>query len=373
MDDWVYDYARRTSVMCIGVLVLAGCFVPGLPGGVAGETLSGPADTPGAASQAEIAIPDASVATGATTDGHATLVTDKDGLVIVRNQADQLIRGTTNISAGTELNLQIMSSNDVNPFLMRVPTTVRSDGTFVFTVNLSSRSGGINISLAVRQGGDIVSPEYQGQLRGPPAAILEVDEDSGTVDGQQVVIDSVSSTDGGFVAVHEGSANGPIIGHSDYLAAGENEGVAVPLDDPPAGETRQVVAQLYLDTNYNEQFDFDPTAEYSSDGPYVGPDGPITVSFTRQFPTATPSPTATATTSPTATASETRTATPTLTPTATTTPTTTTTDRSEPVETTRASNQGLGLGTVVVGLLGAALVATVAVAFGLGIAGRGES
>jgi hypothetical protein len=378
MGERVRDGLSRTGVACLGVLVFASALGLAATGGVAGSASDGTMNAPATVIQAGTpapAVTPVGVADAATgTDPEATLRTNEDGLVIVRNQENQRIYGTTtNISAGTELNLQIQSESDNSPFLLRVPTTVRSGGTFVFTVDFSDRSAGINMSLEVRRETTSLSPEYPGRIRGPPDGSLEVDEDSGLAAGQQVVIDSVTLSDGGFVAVREGSANGPVIGHSDYLAAGTHEDVAVPIDDPPAGETRELAAQLHLDTNYNQQFDFDWTAENSTDGPYETRDGQVSVSFTREFPTptATPSPTATQSPTPTATASPTASATPTATPTATPSPTPTATD--SPVRTTDPSNQGFGLGTAVVGLLGVALVAVVGAVLALRVTGEDDT
>ncbi|MFW5918573.1 MAG: DUF7282 domain-containing protein [archaeon] len=96
-----------------------------------------------------------------------------------------------------------------------------------------------------------------------------------TSDGETVIIDEVTLSDGGFVAVHEstslaeGEDVNSTVGVSEYLEAGTHENVTVTLfDDVDLDGEINMTAMAHLDTNENEEFDF-VTSEGADDGPYV--------------------------------------------------------------------------------------------------------
>jgi uncharacterized membrane protein len=108
-----------------------------------------------------------------------------------------------------------------------------------------------------------------------------------TTEGTTVVVDSVTMSEGGFVAIHnsslfDGNVIGSVIGVSDYLAPGTHEDVEVTLydvpgasfnvDSLPANET--LVAMPHLDTNENETYDFVATGG-GADGPYTEDGSPV--------------------------------------------------------------------------------------------------
>lgn len=75
-------------------------------------------------------------------------------------------------------------------------------------------------------------------------------------DGEQLTIESVSMSDGGFVVVHIDGREGDVIGRTEYLPAGTHRNVVVTLDNPPDRSELDIVAVPHLDTNDNRQFDY---------------------------------------------------------------------------------------------------------------------
>jgi PGF-CTERM protein len=93
-----------------------------------------------------------------------------------------------------------------------------------------------------------------------------------STDGETVVVDSVTLSDGGFVTVHdatvtEGAVFDSVRGTSAYLAPGTHEDVRVTLDDPVEQNTT-LVPMAHRDTDGDEAYTFVET-EGSADGPYV--------------------------------------------------------------------------------------------------------
>jgi hypothetical protein len=101
-------------------------------------------------------------------------------------------------------------------------------------------------------------------------------------DGNSVMVESVSMTKGGFVAIHDsslldGNVLGSVIGVSEKLDAGTHENVEVMLfEGVPGGdydqevlkEDQKLIAMPHLDTNDNATYDF-ITSDGEKDGPYT--------------------------------------------------------------------------------------------------------
>jgi PKD repeat protein len=109
-----------------------------------------------------------------------------------------------------------------------------------------------------------------------------------TSDGTTVVVESVTMSEGGFVAIHDdslfdGDALGSVVGVSEYLGPGTHENVEVTLfdvpgatfgdDSLPAGE-QTLIAMPHFDSDGDETYDFVATGG-DDDGPYLGDDGPV--------------------------------------------------------------------------------------------------
>ncbi len=109
-------------------------------------------------------------------------------------------------------------------------------------------------------------------ISSPVASISALDT---TSDGDSVYIDSVSLSDGGFVAIYDGdsldSDDTELLGHTEYLPPGSHSDIFVPLQYGEIDSDRSVLVVAHQDTNDNEQFDFklpyDPD-DSPVDGPY---------------------------------------------------------------------------------------------------------
>jgi hypothetical protein len=103
-----------------------------------------------------------------------------------------------------------------------------------------------------------------------------------TSDGTTVTVESVTLSEGGFVAIHnaslqEGNTLGSVVGVSEPLSAGTHENVEVTLFDVPGQnfsegmmleENQTLIAMPHFDTNSNGVYDF-ITSNASEDGPYT--------------------------------------------------------------------------------------------------------
>lgn len=149
------------------------------------------------------------------------------------------------------------------------------------------------------------------------ANVTATDQTSG---GETVVVDEVTLSEGGFVAVQNTSGASPdeVRGTSAYLGPGTHQDVEVTLD-VPLDSTQDLVVQSYTDTNADRNFDY-TTSGGEVDGPYRNGDDNIIGSATMTV-TYDSSASTTSTETATATATETATATATQSPSDTTTQT----------------------------------------------------
>ncbi|HET7323693.1 MAG TPA: hypothetical protein VFJ06_05120, partial [Halococcus sp.] len=106
--------------------------------------------------------------------------------------------------------------------------------------------------------------------------------------GTTVVVESVTLSEGGFVAIHDaslldGNVLGSVVGVSEFLPAGTHTNVEVTLFDVPGQnfaegmtleESQTLIAMPHLDTNSNEVYDF-VTSNGAEDGPYVANDSAV--------------------------------------------------------------------------------------------------
>lgn len=109
----------------------------------------------------------------------------------------------------------------------------------------------------------------------PPMGPSDLSAEDQTSDGTEVTVGAVTLPADGFVVIHadaDGSA-GPVIGHSDLLAAGASTDVVVTLDEPLAA-TATVWPMAHIDTNVNGAYDFAPP-EVTDDGPATFEDGEV--------------------------------------------------------------------------------------------------
>lgn len=125
------------------------------------------------------------------------------------------------------------------------------------TVDIATNDGVVHEINTVLLPASVVSINDQTVIRDSDANI-----DSVQVEGTLV-------SNGGFVALHEGSPSGNIIGVSDYLTPGFH-GDASPIGielDNQLSDTTTVVAMPHRDTNGDQQFTFNPSL--GTDAPYT--------------------------------------------------------------------------------------------------------
>jgi len=293
-------------------------------------------------------------------EADAELQTDQNGRVVLRNLDGQTVSGATNVAPGTELEIRVQSRADDGAFFETLDVRSNQTDTAETTSGLpysfeettdvfANKNSGINFTAwVVRQ--NRISDRYDGRMLGTPTAQVSLSDQQVTEERQEVLVDSVSLSDGGFVAIHAGNASGPVIGHSQRLDAGTTENVRIDLDEP-ISTTTTLVAMPHLDTDDDNVYEFP-----ERDGPYTADGAPVTDSAEVDVGTPTPTPTMTPTPTPTPTE------TPTPSPTPTTmdgmdTDTPTDGDGSTPEPTTTATGPGFGLVVSLIALLAAALIA----------------
>lgn len=125
---------RRVAVLAaagaVAVLGIVGAFAAAgiVPAGSPG----GPSDT----------------STPAAPDG-TTIDHDGDGLTL-ENDPGQVVSGTTDLDAGSELVVRLRSTNGTSPFIVQANATVGEDGRFEATVDLSNVAADTPFAVSVR-------------------------------------------------------------------------------------------------------------------------------------------------------------------------------------------------------------------------------
>jgi PGF-CTERM protein len=286
----------------------------------------------------------------------ATLETNTVGEVTLKNGPRQTIGGETNAAPGTNLTVHVRSGSDTVDFDETFDATVRDDGTFEVTTDAFADEGsGLRFTAWVSRNETWISPRYDGvMLSYDPGSVVLADQRVTSPD-PTVVVGSVTVSDGGFVSVRRESANGSVLGASDYLSAGMHENVSVDLDGPVSGN-ETLVAVLHRDSDGDERWDFperdSPIPVGGStiyDAATVAGQTPTTDTVGEPIPTPTPTPTPT----PATTTGDAPTATESPSQSTESTETGGTADRTQPSATT-GSGPGFGVATALLALLAAA-------------------
>lgn len=295
----------------------------------------------------------------ATPDGaNATLETNTGGEVVLRDRPRQTISGVTNLAPGTNLTIHVQKDAERYPFHETFSVRVRESGNFSVTTDaFADKASGFDLTAWVSRNGTRISPRYDGRLiHSDPGSVTFFDQRVNS-SGRTVVVSSATLSYGGFVSIRRGSANGSVLGASDYIRAGLRSNVSIDLDRPVDG-TETLVAVLHRDSDDDEHWDYP-----ENDGPIPVDGGMIrdAATVTVQTPTPTPSPT------PETTVADTPTATTSPIPaTATADAPTTTATSSLPAETrdtagstrtTTGSGPGFGVSAVFLALLAATFLA----------------
>ncbi|KAA9406726.1 PGF-CTERM sorting domain-containing protein [Haloarcula sp. CBA1131] len=212
-----------------------------------------------------------------TSERDATLDLDDSGVVTVSAATGQEVTGETNVAPGSELEVEMESESDANPFVLRPETDVAADGTYTATADFSDYSAGTNFTVQTLDvdGDSDFSDEEDGRIVEADTATVSISEQES--DGSEVVVDSAQLSEGGFIAIHAGNASGDVVGNSEYLGAGSHEDITVTLDEP-MDEDFTAVAMPHQDTNGNEAYDFpgddDP---YTQNGSAVTDSANVTI------------------------------------------------------------------------------------------------
>ncbi|WP_336337275.1 DUF7282 domain-containing protein [Haloarcula brevis] len=217
-----------------------------------------------------------------TSERDATLNLDDDGFVTVSAAAGQEVTGDTNVAPGSELEVEMESESEANPFVLRPEATVDNNGTYTATADFSDYSAGTNFTVQTLDvdGDEDFSDEEDGRIvEGATATVSISNQES---DGSEVVVDSAQLSDGGFIVIHdssllEGEVAGSVVGNSEYLEAGSHEDITITLDEP-MDENFTAIAMPHLDTNGNEAYDFpDADGPYTQNGSAVTDSANVTV------------------------------------------------------------------------------------------------
>ncbi|MHC3378209.1 DUF7282 domain-containing protein [Haloarcula sp. H-GB5] len=212
-----------------------------------------------------------------TSERDATLNLDDDELVTVSAATDQTVTGDTNVAPGSELEVEMESESDANPFVIRPEIEVATDGTYTATADFDEYSAGTNFTVQTLDvdGDSDFSDEEDGRIVEAGTATVSISEQEST--GSEVVVGSAQLSEGGFIAIHAGNASGDVVGNSEYLGAGSHEDVTITLDEP-MDEDFTAVAMPHRDTNSNEAYDFpDADGPYTSNGTAVTDSANVTI------------------------------------------------------------------------------------------------
>jgi PGF-CTERM protein len=292
----------------------------------------------------------------ATVDtANATLETNRNGEVILRNGPRQTIGGEANVAPETNLTVHVRIDSGTVDFEERLGATVRDDGTFEVTTDaFADRGSGLRFTAWVSRNGTRISPRYDGMMLSyDPGSVTFADQRVASPDGT-VVVRAVTVSYGGFVSVRQGNANGSVLGASDYLRPGMHENVSVDIDRRVSGN-ETLVAVLHRDSDGDERWDFP-----ERDGPFLVDGSTIHDAATVAGQTPSPSPRPTLSPSPTTAPATTVVPAPTDVPTTTGSPspsagTNGTDARTRPPATT-GDGPGFGVAVGLAALLAAALL-----------------
>lgn len=230
----------------------------------------------------------------------ASVETAPDGRVHVQPASNQTVSGTTNVGSGWNVTV-VLEGDDASDTaenesfrLTREATAELPDGAdFYYESRFQSAFDWRTVPTATENVTVDVRFDGRSLLDAPvPVAVADrrasVAVDGVREDGQFTsVTGNATLSAGGFLVLHEGSADGPVVGHTAYLDPGEHA-VTVYLAAPT--DASEVVAVAHRDANHNEWFD-GPAVDsaYAADDPADA----LALDATNS-----PPPTGTATTSP---------------------------------------------------------------------------
>ena len=222
-------------------------------------------------------------------DGHSQFDLDGQRIFVSADENAQ-VTGTSTWAPGTSLSATLRSTGGQAPFTQQnTSMIVDSDGNFAGTFNLAAQPEGQEFTATLRHSEAGQQHQVEGMIGELQAGVSfsdQVAQDAGTL----VHIDEATLSEGGFVAVYAGSADGDFLGVSSYLEAGTHSDVRVRLNEP-VDDRVTLVAVAHKDTDNNMQFGYIASggaedAPYTADGAAVS--AQATVSIATEAPTEPP-------------------------------------------------------------------------------------
>lgn len=221
---------------------------------------------------------------------------DVDGprLYLPANE-DATVTGHHDWSANTSATIVLQFGDDQSPTGLRNDSVRVHDDRWKATFDLSAVEEGRTFVARLGRDGRVIDTAA-GEV-GNASATMTFENQTASGSPAMLTIQRVHLDLGGFVAIHDDSHRGPIVGFSRYLPPGTHENVDVELDATMSGQTR-LVAVAHLDSDCDEAFQLVIRDE---DGPYVENGtarGPEADAATVRVSTPMPSPSPTATSLP---------------------------------------------------------------------------
>jgi hypothetical protein len=204
--------------------------------------------------------------------------------VTFRDSSGDILNIIRNVTLTTDLGV----FNETGTDIITVSTTATHGGSPAHAhitlmsdeagiANVSARSDGISGAMTVTF---VDNATEDGNEMGAPTASVVFNNQ--TTEGTTVVVESVTMSEGGFIAIHntslrEGNTLGSVVGVSEPLSAGTHENVEATLFDVPGQnfaenmtleESQTLIAMPHFDTNDNGVYDF-ITSNATEDGPYT--------------------------------------------------------------------------------------------------------
>ncbi len=192
-------------------------------------------------------------------------VTIHDASVTEGNTLGSVVGSSSYLESGTHENVTVRLEEPLSETgtLVAMPHTDDGDRVYEFV----SANGGSDGPYTADGGAVVASANVS------VSAAVSMSEQP--TDGTHVVVDRVELSQGGFVAVHDGTlldgeVTGSVVGHSEYLSAGVHENVRIELDESVGNET--VIPMPHMDTDGNEMYTFVESGG-ETDGPFINAEG----------------------------------------------------------------------------------------------------
>lgn len=218
----------------------------------------------------------------------------------VRPTPNQTVRGETNVRPGRNVTVVVRGGDDpdtpANESFVRTATATVREGpddaarfaaAFDFTGVPSNATARVDVRY---DGRSILDADATVRVVAPVADLRVREVDPDAVGPYLRVRADADLSRGGFVALHRGSPDGPVVGASEYLPPGSHANVTVYVGDR-ISEPGRLVAVAHRDANYNHWFDGPDRDPAYADGAPVVETGHVLRPGTAETVTRTATPT----------------------------------------------------------------------------------